>query len=337
MPEVIRADVILASGEGAVGMAEAIACLAGGGAPLDAVEAGIRAVESDPSVRSVGLGGAPNILGRMECDAAVMCGTTLRTGAVGALKGCVHAISVARQVMEQTPHVMLVGEGAARFAREIGVERSDLLTPRARAEYEKWLRAHVPAKVRSGLASANLIPLIRPPGSRGRRTAAGRAGVGRGRRARTRRGRDAGHDTVGFLARARDGRMAGGISTSGWAYKYPGRMSDSGVIGAGLYVDDRCGAAACTHTGEMIIRAGVARAVVAYMKKGAAVKEACREAFGDLRSLKGGYLGPVIIHALDRKGRPYVLTTGGDGAIPYWYWTDGMDAAKRCEPEVEKL
>jgi L-asparaginase len=316
--------VILANGEGGVGMPEAIRCLAGGGSPLDAVEAGVRAVELDPSVRSVGVGGAPNILGQMECDAAVMCGATLRTGAVGALKHYPHAISVARQVMERTPHVMLVGDGAARFAREIGERRRRMLTGQAAADYRKWVRENLPPGVRGNLAGADLAKLVRPPaGGKGWRT--------------TRWSRERCHGTVDFLVRGRDGRTAGGISTSGWAYKYPGRMSDSGLIGAGLYVDDRYGAAACTHTGEMIIRAGVARAVVAYMKKGAGVEAACREAFEDLRGLKGGYLGPVIVHALDRKGRPFVLTTGGDGRIPYWYWTEGEPEARRCRPVIEKL
>ena len=303
-------------------MKAAIDALLETGEPLDAVEAGIRMVERDTSVRSVGLGGAPNLLGQMECDAAIMCGTTLEAGAVGALKYYIHAISVARQVMERTPHVMIVGEGAERFAREIGAERGLVLTPEAAADYKRWLQTHVPAKMRSRLAKADLIPLVRPPGGRGRRSSCKRGTT---------------HGTVDFVVRAADGRMAGGISTCGWAYKYPGRMSDSGMVGAGLYVDDRYGAAACTHTGEMIIRAGVARAVVAYMKRGASARSACREAFQDLRALKGGYLGPVIIHALDRKGKPYVLTTGRDGGIPYWLWKEGEGEPRCLKPVVERL
>lgn len=319
-----RRATILANGEGRVGIPAAIEALAEGSA-LDSVEAGIRVVESDPRVRSVGVGGAPNILGEMECDAAIMCGATLRTGAVGALKRYVNAISVARQVMERTPHVMIVGEGAARFAREIGAERGRLLTGEARADYDKWLRRHVSASVRARLPRADLAPLIRRPGAerRGSRTKRVAAAFT--------------HGTVDFLVRTASGSMAGGISTSGWSYKYPGRLSDSCVIGAGLYVDDRYGAVACTHTGEMIIRAGVARAVVAYMKKGASVEEACREAFDDLRSLNGGCLGPVIVHALDRRGQAFALTTGRDGGIPYWLWTDGMSKPERLKPVVEAL
>ena len=314
------AAVILANGEGGVGMAEAIGALTGGRSALDAVEAGIRVVERDPSVRSVGVGGAPNILGEMECDAAVMCGSTLRTGAVGALKDYIYAISVARKVMELTPHAMIVGEGGARFAAEAGEEKANLLTDEARGDYEKWFSANVPADLAAKWPGVPLAPLVMQPV----------------RHTRSHPAADSAdsppHGTTAFLVRRSDGAMAGGVSTSGWAYKYPGRLSDSCIIGAGLYVDDRYGGAACTHTGEMIIRAGLARAVVTYMKKGATVEEACREAFEDLKSLKGGTIGPVIIHALDRSGNPFVLTTGNDGGIPYWFWREGMSQPECLQP-----
>ena len=300
---------VLANGEGGVGMGEAIGALSKGRSALDAVEAGIRVAERDPSVRSVGVGGAPNILGEMECDAAIMCGSTLRAGSVGALKQYVNAVSVARHVMERTPHVMIVGEGALRLAREMGAEPGNLLTDEAHADYHEWLSDHVPLEVMASWPDVPLASLVAPP-------AAGKEPRG----------------TVAFLARRSDGEMAGGVSTSGWAYKYPGRLSDSCIIGAGLYVDDRYGGAACTHTGEMIIRAGLARAVVTYMKKGASSEDACREAFDDLRSLKGGITGPVIIHALDRAGNPFVLTTGNDGGIPYWFWREGMSRPERLKP-----
>jgi L-asparaginase len=307
-------SIILANCEGGVGCQEAITSLAAGQPPIEGVEKAIRAVELDPSVRTVGIGGAPNILGEVECDACIMCGETLRSGAVTALKYYSHAISVARRVMERIPHVMLAGEGAERFAEEIGAEMGEMLTESAAEKYEKWVRKHVPAEALVDWPDVPLTPYITHPG-----------------------GSPASHGTVTLLVRSGDGRMAGGVSSSGWAYKYPGRVGDSPIIGAGLYVDDRYGGAACTHTGEMIIRAGLARVVVAYMKKGASVEAACREAFDDLRRLEGGYRGPVIIHALDRDGAPFVLSTGGDGGVNYWLWTEGMTEAESHMPEIEPL
>jgi L-asparaginase / beta-aspartyl-peptidase len=124
--------MILANCEGEVGMAAARAVLARGGAALDAVEAGIRVVEADDSVVTVGRGGAPDLLGVVSCDAAVMEGATGRAGAVGNLRGFLHAVSIARLVMERLPHVLLVSEGAERFAREIGAEPAEMLTSEAR-------------------------------------------------------------------------------------------------------------------------------------------------------------------------------------------------------------
>lgn len=291
--------VILCNGEGAVGLQTAVDTLAGTGSALDAVEAGIRVVESDPSVRSVGFGGVPNILGVMECDASIMCGATLMTGAVGALKHYVYAISVARQVMKRTPHVMLVGEGAERFAAEAGENRSELLSAEAQADYAHWIKQNVPEKVRAQWPNVQLAPLIY----------------------QTVHPHNA-HGTTAFLIRTENGNFAGGVSTSGWAFKYPGRLGDSALIGAGLYVDNRYGAAACTHTGEMTIRCSTSRSIVLYMKKGASVAEACYEALRDLESLKGGHLGPVVMHAMDVDGDLYVLSTRNADAVPYWFWKE---------------
>jgi L-asparaginase len=216
--------------------------------------------------------------------------------------------------MERTPHVMLAGEGAERFAAEIGARSGEMLTEDASGRYKRWLEKHVPSEELEGWPHVPLAPHVRHPSDS-----------------------PASHGTVAFLIRDRDGRMAGGVSSSGWAYKYPGRIGDSPIIGAGLYVDERYGAAACTHTGEMIIRAGTARAVVAYMKKGASAESACREAFDDLRSLRGGYRGPVVIHAMDADGGIFVLSTGGDGGVNYWLWAEGMARAASHMPEIENL
>ena len=130
---------ILTNCEGRVGVEAAREVLERGGAALDSAEAGIRVVETDESVDSVGRGGTPDVLGVMACDAALMDGTTLEAGAVGALQGFLHAVSVAREVMRRLPHVLLTGEGAARFAAETGAERGELLTDKAHEEYRQWV------------------------------------------------------------------------------------------------------------------------------------------------------------------------------------------------------
>jgi len=300
--------VLLANGEGGVGVQATVEALLAGKAALDAIEAGIRRVEADPRAQSVGFNSPPNVLGEMELDAAAMCGETLRTGAVGALKGYLHAFSLARQVLERPPHVMLVGEGAARFAREIGQPKAEVLSEGAGARHRRWLEEHATRDQRARWPDVELLPLVRL----------------------TTRAPSPGGTTT-FLARAENGHWAGGTSTSGWAYKYPGRLGDSPIIGAGLYIDDAYGGAACTHTGEMTIRAGTARAIVAYMAKGATVTEACHDAVADLRRLRGGQLGPVVIHAVDREGEPCVVSLGlPDGAL-YWFWRQGM-----TQPEARR-
>ena len=162
---------VLANGEGGVGVQTAVDAVVSGSSALDAREAGIRVVEIHPSVRTVGFGGAPNLLGQMECDAAIMCGESFRTGAVGALKDVFHAISVARQVMERTPHAMIVGEGAGLFAAEIGERKGNLLSDESRVEYEHWLREHVPTEVLAqwpNVSLANLLwPSAKPETARG--------------------------------------------------------------------------------------------------------------------------------------------------------------------------
>lgn len=304
--------MILSNCEGGVGINAARAVLEGGGSALDAIEAGIRVVEEDTSVTTVGRGGAPDLLGVVSCDAAVMDGATGRAGAVGNLRGFLYAASVARQVMERLPHVLLVSEGAERFAREIGAERAEMLTEEARARYQRWMVEHAPASVRAKLADADLVQLAWE--SSREMTAGG---------------------TVVFLSRDGNGDIAAGTSTSGWAQRYPGRLGDSSVVGAGLYADNRYGACGCTHVGEMTIRACTARSVVLYMKAGASVHEACLEAVRDLRALKGGYIGPVIIHAIDRHGSSCVVSTGPVvRGLDYFYWDNRTGEVQPRRAEV---
>lgn len=303
--------MILANSAAGVGMAAAKAALEAGRPALDVVEAGIRPVELDPTVRSVGVGGWPNLLGQVELDASIMDGRTLRTGAVGALRGYLHPISVARQVLERLPHVFLVGEGAARFAAEIGAEAGETLTDEARREWEAWLAERVPAAVRASWPDVPLIPWARLTADP--ETAGG---------------------TTTWLVQDRAGDIATGVSTCGWAYKYPGRLGDSPVIGAGSYADNRYGAAACTGMGELTIRAGTARSIVVYMKMGMSVEEACQEALADLRSLRRDWKGGVTIHAMDAWGRSYVVSIGRDKPLSYWAWTEGMAQPEQREAVV---
>lgn len=300
---------ILTSHEGIYGISGTIEGLTSGRPTIDALEAGIKMVEDDYRARTVGFGGAPTILGKMQLDASIMDGETLKVGAVGAIEGCKHPITAARRVLETLPHVFLVGEGASRFAREMGIEQSEMMYEESKSAYNEWLEKNLSPQERQSIGSIPLAPFI---------SFNTRSDLSRG--------------TVTFLVRDSKGHLYGGVSTSGWAYKYPGRLGDSPVIGAGMYVDNRFGGAACTHTGEMTIRAVTARSVVLYMKKGATVREAVHEAVNDLRDLKGGYLGPVIIHALDRHGEPYVVTTGGDEGDSYCLWREGMVAYEERQP-----
>jgi L-asparaginase len=305
--------VILANSEAGVGIAAAAAALQNGRSALDAVELGIRPVELDPHIRSVGVGGWPNLLGQVELDASIMDGRTLRAGAVGALRGFLHPISVARQVMERLPHVFLVGEGAAMFAAECGAETGETLTEEARLEWETWLRQHVPADVWDQWPNVPLAPWARL--TTDPETAGG---------------------TTTFLVQDAEGDIAAGVSTCGWAFKYPGRLGDSPVIGAGGYADNRYGAAACTGMGELAIRAGTARAVVLYMKMGMSVEEACHEAVNDLWALRRDYRGGVTIHAIDAQGNFYVAAAGRDD-VTYWLWLEGMAAPECRQAIIETL
>ncbi len=288
---------ILVSNEGQYGIAESVRLLKQGAHALDAIEAGIKLVELDIRAETVGYGGAPNAIGEMELDGSIMNGTDLRSGSVGALRGFKHPISVARAVMEKTPHVLLVGCGAERFAEEIGAEPFDMLAPQSRSRMEAWKLKSMSEKQRAEWPNTPLLPLMNwEP----------KENLSLG--------------TVTFLALDKFGNLCGGVSTSGWAYKYPGRLGDSPLVGAGIYVDSRYGGATCTHSGEMTIRAGTARAVVAYLKKGASLKEAVHEGIEDLNALKGGYIGPVIIHAMSKEGEAYVAVTGRAKCSDYDYF-----------------
>jgi beta-aspartyl-peptidase (threonine type) len=279
--------LVIASGNGTPGIDHAARILRTGGAALDAVEEGTRRVESNAEDSTVGLGGLPNVLGHVEVDASIMDGRTLAAGAVGALRDCEHPISVARRVMERTDHVLLVGDGANRFAFEMGFAPRELRTEESlQAWYDTLAQIMSKDEIDHIARRESLLPVV-------------------GRLMRQRLD----HGTVNFLAHDQHGNIASAVSTSGWPWKYPGRLGDSPIIGAGNYCDNRHGAAACTHYGELAIRCGTAHSVVLYMKGGMTVAQACREAMQDLRPLLKAHGGAMTIVAMDKEARHFGITS----------------------------
>jgi beta-aspartyl-peptidase (threonine type) len=254
--------IVVASANGRVGMDAARAAASA----LDAVEAGCRAVEDDPADTTVGYGGWPNVAGVVELDASIMDGSARRVGAVAGLRRTRRAITVARRVMEELPHVLLVGEGADAFAAELGFEAEDLLTAEAEAVWRRRVAGLSSAPLRQAAALATDPERV----------------VG----------------TVNFLALDDGGRMASGVSTSGWAWKYPGRVGDSPVIGAGNYCDGRWGAAACTGAGELAIRATTARTVVAGMQAGLSPSDACAAALEEVLAFDDVPPSRMLLHVV---------------------------------------
>jgi beta-aspartyl-peptidase (threonine type) len=302
--------ILVASANGLAGVDVGWGILAAGGSALDAVEAATRVVEDDPDDHTVGYGGYPNLLGQVELDASIMDGTARRAGAVGALHGYRHAITVARAVMERLPHVLVLGDGAARLAAELGLEPEDLLTPEAAQVWREGLEGQLPRGSRVADTLAHVASLVTDP--------------------------ERASGTVNFLARDGAGRIASAVSTSGWAWKYPGRLGDTPVIGAGNYADDRYGAAACTGWGELAIRAGTARSVVAALAAGGALDEACDAAIRDLAGLEDD-LGQVLMHlvAIDTGGGHQAVSTQ-PGATYAWR-TEGMAATELAPRRVVTL
>lgn len=268
---------LIGSSNAVVGFADGMAVLAAGGTALDAVVATIRRVEANPEDHSVGYSGLPNLLGEVELDASIMDGATLATGAVAALCNYQDAIDAARAVMDTLPHVLIVGRGAELLARESGLPSTNLLTPEARKIWETRIDA----------TDAYAIAM---------------------RDRATRLSRDPerpleSHGTVNVIARDSRGNIASGVSTSGWAWKYPGRVGDSPIIGAGNYADQRFGAACCTGRGEMAQRLCTAHSVVMFMRCGLSLHEALVRAAEDLHGLADPFWGEVNIVAMDRDGR----------------------------------
>ncbi len=274
-----------------------LARLARGDAALDAALAGAQAVEDDTTSRtSVGFGSLPDRIGRLTLDACVMDGRTLSCGAVAGLEHVRHPAAVARRVMEKTPHVLLVGEGAKWFALQEGFPLEYPYTVAAMREWEEKNPARRPPPKKDGPAQMADID-------------------------------EHNHDTVTVLAHDQKGNLGGVCTTSGLAYKLPGRVGDSPIIGAGLYVDDQAGAAGATGVGEEIIRIGGSLFVVEQMRAGKTPQEACELACRRVNAAaarRGVHPAQVAFLALDPRGNPgaactqranFVYAIGRDGRV----------------------
>ena len=252
-----------------------------GGRALDAVEAGVKVPEADPKERSVGYGGRPDRDGRVTLDACIM-DEMSNIGSVGCLEYIKHPISVARAVMEKTPHVMLVGDGALQFALSQGFPKENLLLPDSEREWKEWLK------------TSEYKPIANIEN----------------------------HDTIGMIALDAAGNLSGACTTSGMAFKMHGRLGDSPIIGAGLYVDNEIGAATATGHGEEVIRISGCHLVVELMRQGRSPQKACEEAVSRVvklmknrnKNLKDIQVGFI---ALNKKGDygSYCVQSGFNYAV----------------------
>ena len=236
-----------------------------GGKAIKAVEKGVRVTESDMTNRSVGLGGRPDRDGNVTLDACIM-DEKSRCGAVAYLENIKHPISVARTIMEETPHVMLAGAGAQQFAMDYGFKKVKAPIKEVKKDWKAWKKENKEAFDKPEINHEN-------------------------------------HDTIGMLALDAEGNLSGACTTSGWGYKLPGRIGDSPIIGAGLFVDNEVGASCATGMGEAVIRIAGSHTVVELMRNGHSPEEACRLAVeriiakhDNLEGLQVGFI------ALDPKG-----------------------------------
>ena len=278
--DTVKPVVISTWNHGVPANEEAWKVLKAGGNALDAVELGVRTAEANPDIQTVGLGGFPDREGNVTLDACIMDHKS-NCGAVSFLQHIKHPISVARRVMEKTPHIMLTGEGALQFALEQGFEKENLLTPASKKAYEEWLQ------------KSNYKPIINIEN----------------------------HDTISMLALDQDGNLSGACTTSGAAWKMHGRVGDSPIIGAGLFLDNEVGAAAATGLGEAVIRTAGSAMVVELMRQGKSPYQACKEVVeriynihknhSDLEYLQVGFI------ALNKNGEygSYCLRPGFNFAI----------------------
>ena len=308
MDKNIGKDMILLANETAwPGIKHTADKLKSGTYGIDAMVEGINFVEAEPTVRSVGYGGWPNLLGVMEFDGGVMDGSTRSVGSVGALKHTYHAAQVARAVMTKLNHVMLTGDGADLFAAEIGLPKLNTLLADSKQVWMAKLKEILSPEQFEKFPNIPLAPLnnaITDP--------------------------EKVRDTTVFMCKDSNQGIHTATSTSGWGWKYPGRLGDSPIVGAGFYADSRYGAAACTHTGEMAIRASTSRTIILAMKLGYSLEDAVKIAVEEVAELKEGFIGGLVIHAIDHKGGHKVVSYNLDKPGKYWLWKPSMD-----QPELQ--
>ena len=278
--------------------------LGAGGTVLDALEAGVKVPEADPNDTSVGYGGLPDRDGKVTLDACIM-DHEGNCGAVFCLEHIMHPISVARLVMEQTPHVQLAGAGALAFALSKGFRKQNLLTPSSEKAWRQWLKH---SKYDPNRSIRELEQQAKPTSFNSSYPWPVAM---------------LNHDTIGMLAIDAAGKMAGACSTSGMAFKMNGRVGDSPIIGAGLFVDAEVGAATCSGVGEEVVRICGSHTVVEAMRQGATPEQACKEAIGRIarrfdQKKSDWQVGFIALHKNGtvgafslRPGFSYAVQTGG--------------------------
>ncbi len=268
--------------------ARASQVVAVGGSLLDAIEKGINVVEDDPNVDSVGYGGLPNSQGEVELDAGIMDGTTHRAGSVCNLHKVKNPISVARLVMEKTRHTTMAGEGALQFAIEMGFAPQQLLTPKSLEAWLKW----------KNTPNHETFWIDREH-----------------------------HDTVGMVGIDGKGHAAAGCSTSGLAWKIPGRVADSPIVGCGYYADDAAGAASATGNGDVMVNYCTSTFIVQRMSQGAHPQDACNEAMAYMaKTAPNLHDDMYCVIAIDLRGEIGAVSMNSKQPLTYALWRGGSGA-----------
>ena len=256
-----------------------------GGSLLDAVEKGINVPENDPNLTTVGLGGMPNAEGVVELDAAIMDGTRHRAGSVCSLRMIKNPISVARLVSEKTRHTTLAGDGAFRFAMKMGFEPQTLLTPQSLQAWQAW-KAN-PHRDTYWVSPEN-------------------------------------HDTIGMVATDGKGHVVSGCSTSGIAFKIPGRVGDSPLVGCGIYADDNVGAASATGDGDMMTNYCTSVSIVHMMARGASPQDACMDLLKHMvKTDAKNRDAEVAVIAINARGEVGAASMNEGFHLKYALWRSG--------------